>query len=599
MSTSTELPRWDMEIVYPGLESPEFKDSFDSLRSDLDGLASLFARFGIGSPDPSNGHIDAVRAFEAIVDALNKLLERYTTVQAYVYAFVSTDSRDNVAQARYSELQQLGVNLAQLEVRFTAWIGKLDLESLRSQSATARDLGFMLEKAQVQARHLMSPAEEELAAELEVTGGSAWTQLHHNVSSQLMVDVEHAGERPVPMTVVRNMAFHKDRQVRRQGYEAELGAWQGVSVTLAAALNSIKGETNTLHRRRGWSHPLDAAVFGNNIDRETLEAMLSAARDAFPDFQRYLRAKARALNLERLAWYDLFASVGESTRIWDYEHATRFIVEQFATYSSRLSDFAARAFRDGWIDAGPRPGKSGGAFCMPLRADESRILANYTPSYDGMSTLAHELGHGYHNLNLAHRPPLLRGHPMTLAETASIFCQTIVEHAALREAAAQERMAIIESSLQDTCQVVVDITSRYLFECGVFERRQQRELSVDELNALMLDAQRQTYGDSIDQDLLHPYMWAVKGHYYGPLFYNYPYMFGLLFGLGLYAQYLQDPDGFRDRYDELLAATGTADAASLASRFGIDIRGKEFWTGSLDVIRGQVGQFERLVAETA
>ncbi|GAC1327269.1 MAG: M3 family oligoendopeptidase [Chloroflexota bacterium] len=599
MSTSTELPRWDMEIVYPGLESPEFKDSFDSLRSDLDGLASLFARFGIGSPDPSNGHIDAVRAFEAIVDALNKLLERYTTVQAYVYAFVSTDSRDNVAQARYSELQQLGVNLAQLEVRFTAWIGKLDLESLRSQSATARDLGFMLEKAQVQARHLMSPAEEELAAELEVTGGSAWTQLHHNVSSQLMVDVEHAGERPVPMTVVRNMAFHKDRQIRRQGYEAELGAWQGVSVTLAAALNSIKGETNTLHRRRGWSHPLDAAVFGNNIDRETLEAMLSAARDAFPDFQRYLRAKARALNLERLAWYDLFASVGESTRIWDYEHATRFIVEQFATYSSRLSDFAARAFRDGWIDAGPRPGKSGGAFCMPLRADESRILANYTPSYDGMSTLAHELGHGYHNLNLAHRPPLLRGHPMTLAETASIFCQTIVEHAALREAAAQERMAIIESSLQDTCQVVVDITSRYLFECGVFERRQQRELSVDELNALMLDAQRQTYGDSIDQDLLHPYMWAVKGHYYGPLFYNYPYMFGLLFGLGLYAQYLQDPDGFRDRYDELLAATGTADAASLASRFGIDIRGKEFWTGSLDVIRGQVGQFERLVAETA
>ncbi|GAC1466572.1 MAG: M3 family oligoendopeptidase [Chloroflexota bacterium] len=599
MSTSTELPRWDMEIVYPGLESPEFKDSFDSLRSDLDGLASLFARFGIGSPDPSNGHIDAVRAFEAIVDALNKLLERYTTVQAYVYAFVSTDSRDNVAQARYSELQQLGVNLAQLEVRFTAWIGKLDLESLRSQSATARDLGFMLEKAQVQARHLMSPAEEELAAELEVTGGSAWTQLHHNVSSQLMVDVEHAGERPVPMTVVRNMAFHKDRQIRRQGYEAELGAWQGVSVTLAAALNSIKGETNTLHRRRGWSHPLDAAVFGNNIDRETLEAMLSAARDAFPDFQRYLRAKARALNLERLAWYDLFASVGESTRIWDYEHATRFIVEQFATYSSRLSDFAARAFRDGWIDAGPRPGKSGGAFCMPLRADESRILANYTPSYDGMSTLAHELGHGYHNLNLAHRPPLLRGHPMTLAETASIFCQTIVEHAALREAAAQERMAIIESSLQDTCQVVVDITSRYLFECGVFERRQQRELSVDELNALMLDAQRQTYGDSIDQDLLHPYMWAVKGHYYGPLFYNYPYMFGLLFGLGLYAQYRQDPDGFRDRYDELLAATGTADAASLASRFGIDIRGKEFWTGSLDVIRGQVGQFERLVAETA
>nr|MBF6591269.1 oligoendopeptidase F [Ktedonobacterales bacterium] len=230
--------------------------------------------------------------------------------------------------------------------------------------------------------------------------------------------------------------------------------------------------------------------------------------------------------------------------------------------------------------------------------DESRVLANFKPSFGGMSTLAHELGHGYHNLNLAGRTPLQRDTPMTLAETASIFCETIVRQAALQQASAQEQLEILEASLQGDCQVVVDITSRFLFEQGVFERRRQRELSIEELNELMLDAQRQTYGDGLDQQVLHPTMWAVKGHYYsaGLSYYNFPYMFGLLFGLGLYARYQQDPEGFRRSYDELLASTGLADAATLAARFGIDIRTPDFWRASLDIIRGDIARFERLTA---
>jgi pepF/M3 family oligoendopeptidase len=368
-------------------------------------------------------------------------------------------------------------------------------------------------------------------------------------------------------------------------------------VPIAAALNGVKGEVNTLSRRRNWDTALDEAIFDSNIDRQTLDAMLQAARESFPDFRRYMRAKARALGIERLAWYDIFAPVGESTRVWQYPDARDYIVRQFGTYSDKMSEFAARAFDQNWIDAEPRPGKRDGAFCTPMRKDESRVFANFTPSYRGMSTLAHELGHGYHNLVKAERTMLQKQTPMTLAETASIFCETIVREAALKESSQADALAILEASLQDSTQVVVDITSRFLFESRVFEQRRERELTPGEFCDIMLQAQRETYGDGLDESKLHPYMWAVKPHYYRPglSFYNFPYMFGLLFGLGLYAQYRQDPGAFRRNYDDLLSSTGMDDAATLAARFGIDVRTPDFWRSSLDIIKQDIDRFDSLV----
>jgi oligoendopeptidase F len=226
-------------------------------------------------------------------------------------------------------------------------------------------------------------------------------------------------------------------------------------------------------------------------------------------------------------------------------------------------------------------------------------MANYKSAFGGVSTLAHELGHGYHNFNLAGRTMLQRATPAALAETASTFCETIIRQAALQTVGPQEQIAILEASLQGSTQVVVDITSRLLFEQRVFEARRKRELSIEELNDLMLEAQRETYSDGLDGSALHPYMWAVKQHYYssGLSFYNYPYMFGLLFGLGLYARYSQEPEEFRKGYDDLLSSTGLADAATLAGRFGIDIHSPDFWRGSLDVIRSDIERFEMLTQQ--
>ncbi|HET7093236.1 MAG TPA: M3 family metallopeptidase, partial [Thermomicrobiales bacterium] len=329
-----------------------------------------------------------------------------------------------------------------------------------------------------------------------------------------------------------------------------------------------------LSARRGWADPLDASLFTANIDRPTLEALLAAARAAFPDLRRYLRLKAEALGQERLPWWDLFAPIGRSRRRWDWPDATAFVADQFGSFSGRMRGLAERAVAERWIDAGPRPGKVGGSFCTWLIGDQSRVLMNFSPTYDAVSTLAHELGHAYHNLNEAGLTPLQRETPMTLAETASTFCETIVREAALRDADEAEQLFIVEQSLQGACQIVVDIVSRFDFERAVFAVRPERELSIGDFNRLMRDAQLGTYGDALDPDHLHPYMWAVKGHYYIPgfSFYNYPYLFGLLFGLGLYARYRVDPARFVANYDQLLAATGQADAADLAARFGIDIR---------------------------
>jgi pepF/M3 family oligoendopeptidase len=598
VTTAATLPHWDMTVIYPGLESDEFAQGFRTLQADIAALKGLFDAEQIAQCPPAPLEQSVVARFERVIQRLNAVLTEMHTLSRYILAFRATDSRNALAQARYSELEHHLMLLDQLSTRFTAWIGSLDVEALIAASPVAEAHAFALCQAKLRAAHLMTPAEEALATELNVTGGAAWGKLYENLTSQLLVPLERDGQRQdVPMSVVRNMAYAADRAVRHQGYEAELAAWEKAAQPLAAALNSIKGQVQTLARRRGWESPLDEALFSTRIDRETLEAMMGAAREAFPDFRRYLHAKARTLGLSKLAWYDLFAPVGRGGRAWAFDEATAFIIEQFGAYSTKMRDFAARAFRDSWIDAEPRAGKEGGGFCMWLRADESRILVNFTPSYNAMSTLAHELGHGYHNLNLAERTPLQRSTPMTLAETASIFCETLVKHAALQRATPAEQLEIIEASLQGNCQVVVDITSRFLFEQRVFEGRRQRELSVEELCNIMLETQRETYADGLDEAVLHPYMWAAKPHYYssGRSFYNFPYMFGLLFGLGCYARYQQDPEEFKRSYDALLSSTGLADAATLAGRFGIDLRAPAFWRGSFDVVRRDIDRFEALV----
>jgi oligoendopeptidase F len=231
---------------------------------------------------------------------------------------------------------------------------------------------------------------------------------------------------------------------------------------------------------------------------------------------------------------------------------------------------------------------------MPFVGDRSLVLLNWSGSVDSAQTTAHELGHAYHNTQLAPRTALQKRVPMALAETASIFCETLVVEEGLSRLTGDERLALLDVNLIGAAQVVVDIHSRFLFETEVFARRQRRTLGVSELNEMMLDAQASAYGDGIDPSTRHPHMWVLKPHYYGSHFYNWPYTYGLLFGLGLYAKYQENPERFRDGYDTVLSRAGMDTAEELGAAFGLDVTKEAFWTASIDVLRTRIDDYERL-----
>jgi pepF/M3 family oligoendopeptidase len=446
----------------------------------------------------------------------------------------------------------------------------------------------------------MSEAEEHLAAELATTGSVSWGRLQNDVTSQLSANVILPdGPRQLSMSAVRGLATDPNPAVRRAAYDAEMQAWPTVEVPVTAAMNAIKGEANTLNRRRHWLSPLDASLYANSVSRETFDSMQAAVVAALPDLRRWMRTKAELHGhdpAKGLPWWDLVAPspVAPSTLSW--ADGLDIVRHAFKEYSPGLGGLVDRALDEQWIDAEPRPGKTGGAFCAKFVDDRSLVLLNWSGSAESAQTTAHELGHAYHNTTVAGRTALQRQFPMALAETASIFCETLVVEEGLARKEGVERLAQLDVDLQGTNQVIVDIHSRFLFETELFNRRQRRTLSAAEMREMMNDAQAVAYGDGLDQTTAHPFMWLLKPHYYGSHFYNWPYTYGLLFGLGLYARYNDDPERFRAGYDDLLSRAGMDTAEQLGRAFGLDVTDEAFWTASLDVIRGRISQYEEIAA---
>ncbi len=592
---AVQVPRWDVSDVFPHVGSREWNEARERLGADVVRLVALYDEHDVrgGAPAPVDEVVAATA--ETVLTATNDVLEQLRLLSAYLTAFVATDADDDAAQGELSSLQAEQARLAQLRTRLDAWVARYGAAALAAASPVAADHAYPLERAELRARYQMTEAEEALHAELSLTGGSAWRRLYGTFTAKLVVEVDlPAGRKALPVSRVRNLAHDPDPGVRRAAYEAELAGWAANAAPILAALNAIKGEAQVVNRRRGFADDLEPALVANGIDRATLDAMHAAVVASLPDFRRYLRAKARRLgHAGGLPWYDLFAPL-EADPAVDWDRAAATVAEAFAGYSPRLGQLATRAVDERWIDAEARAGKRDGAFCMGLTADRSLVLMNFDGSFRDVQTLAHELGHAYHNVTLAERTPLQRQYPMTLAETASIFCETLLTEAGLAGASEDQRLGLLEGDLQAACQVVVDIHSRFLFERSFCAARATRTLSEAETCQLMLDAQEATYGDGLHPNLRHGYMWAAKPHYYGAAFYNWPYTFGLLFGLGLYARYREDPERFRDGYDDLLAACGLAAPADLAARFGIDVTDEGFWTQSLDVLRARIDEFEAL-----
>ena len=598
MSSTHEesLPRWSVADVHESFDARSFTDSMERLGASITRLEALFEEHDIRATTPRPPSAKDGAAADAAISAFNSTVEESEILLSYVYATVSTDSRHERAQGLLSELENLDAKVSPLLARLADWVASLGASELALVSTQAKEhLGPLL-RLQDRAEHQMSESEEGLYAELSTTGSSAWGRLHGDLTSQLSTEVNlPSGTKTMPMAVVRGLATDPDPAVRKAAYDAEMRAWPTVSVACAAAMNSIKGEANVVNKRRAWSSPLDASLYANSVSRATFDAMQSAVHASLGDFRRWMRVKGRLHgDANGLSWWNMFAPLEFSPSTISWDEGISLVKGAFASYSNNLAHLVDRSIDEQWLDAEPREGKVGGAFCMPFVGDRSLVLLNWSGSVDSAQTTAHELGHAYHNTQLAQRTALQKRVPMALAETASIFCETLVVEEGLARLSGDERLALLDVNLIGAAQVVVDIHSRFLFETEVFARRQRRTLGVSELNEMMLDAQANAYGDGIDSATRHPHMWVLKPHYYGSHFYNWPYTYGLLFGLGLYAKYQENPTKFRDGYDTVLSRAGMDTAEELGESFGLDVTSEAFWTASLDVLRTRMADYERL-----
>jgi pepF/M3 family oligoendopeptidase len=593
-----KLPHWDLSSVFPGLDSKQFSTATSDLARTIERIArhhdEQCAPLTVTGPAAELG-----RTLDRAVELFNEAFLLSGSLQVYIESFTSTNSYDAAAAKKLSELEIVQVRLQQEWTRFKGWIPAFSQALPRALAHTkaAQEHSFILRECAEQGRYLMGTPEEMLAAELFVSGSNAWSKLQRTVTSQIIVELELDGRlQGLPMPSILNLRTHPDESVRRRAWEAEMREWPKVREPLAACINGLKGSANTLNRRRGRADCLHAAIDGARIDRPTLQALLDAMKGSLPLFRRYFKVKAARLGKEKLAWWDLFAPCGVAES-FSWGEARALILESFGSFAPSLRAFAERAFDRNWIDAEPRDGKSGGAFCAPVPSvRESRILCNYDGSRELVSTVAHELGHGYHNdcAYRAGKTELQQLTPATLAETASIMAETIVNES-LRDRApgAAEELALLENALINDSQIIVDIYSRFLFEKEVMERREKSELAPEELCDIMSRAQEAAYGDGLDPRFRNPWMWTWKPHYYSPQadFYNFPYAFGLLFGIGLYALYGARGAAFIPDYEKLLASTGEAMAADLAARFGIDIRTRAFWDSSIGVIGARIDRY--------
>lgn len=577
---------WNLDDLYKGFDESYLKDikKAESLLEDYKKLVESMDQYST---------LEFLEAYLLKQEEIELIAH---SLYAFASLTTSTDVTNQEALGYLSKLQQLFSSVTKENVMISRWIKDVDLDALGHQSDLIKQYHYVLSLEQKASKHLLSEKEEVLYAKLRQVASGQWGQLQSLLTANLPVELNG---KTITLSEVRNLAYESDSVIRKQAYEAELKAYEPIADAVAMSLSNIKREVTMMNELRGYESALQKTLDSSHMEKETLDAMIEAMMDYRPYFANYLKEKALYLGHKNgLPFYDLFAPIGNLNQTYTFEQAQQTVLDAFYGFSPKLGDFAKRAFDNSWLDAFPKKGKRGGAFCSNQpQIKQSRFLLNFTGSLSDVSTLAHELGHGYHGDVISNEAPLNWSYPMPLAETASIFCETIVMNKLYNALDKdEEKLSVLEISLQGDTQVIIDILSRYMFESKLFENS-TGPISKDKMKSWMLEAQKAAYQDGLDENYLHPYMWLNKGHYYsaGLNFYNFPYAFGLLFGKGLYSLYQKDSETFLKKYDELLALTGKASVEDAALSMGINVRDKSFWITSLEEVKKDIDKVIELM----
>ncbi len=578
---------WSLEVYYKGYEDPAFAEDFELLQKNAQALETALGQ--AREQDDVQGLVTVLEAKEAYAKVLFKLNE-------YLALRNSVDTTDGKTLDHIGRLDKINASTAKAQSAMDKYIaGVADLEACIAAHPLLTEYAFLLRNTKKKAVHLFSDEMEAMISRMNLTGGNAWSRLFDYLTSTLKVDYD--GEQ-ITLPAVRNLANDPDGAVRKKAYEAELASYAKIEGSIAYALNNIKSQVRMLAQERGYGSALTMTLDQSDMKRETLDAMFGAMQEYLPVFHKYMRAKAEYLGYHNgLPWFEMLAPLGRNDKKYTLEETKQCLLDSFGQFSKDMADMMERAFDEEWIDFYPREGKVGGAFCCEVsHAGQSRILTNFNGSFDAVDTLAHELGHAYHGTQTCDHRILNRDYPMQVAETASTFNETHITCLAIAKATGEEKLALLDNILMNTTQVICDIYSRFLFEDSVFNACEDRFLMPEDLKAMMLDAQKKAYGDGLDPEYMHPYMWACKGHYYSEAlsYYNFPYAFGAMLAMGLYSMYLKEGEAFLPKYNKFLHATTVMSVEDTAAVVGIDLTSKDFWRESLKSFADMIDEFVEL-----
>lgn len=604
-------PRWNLDTLFSSIDSDEYKEALEGWKTGIEKLENLVktaSRFNFGF------------WLKGYLEEQDRVMTLAQTLRGYAYIIYSVDTTNTAYLNNIALIDDLSLKFESVNIGFKAVLSKnaKKLDEFFERFPQFLDRRYILEEEIAETKHQMPAKEEALAGALQKTGGDAWDRLHEQIISNLK-DPESGKT----FNEIRNDAYSADGLTRRKAWEKEKALLQQNEIAMAACLNNLKGETVTLNGRRKWKKAIDRALASSRMDKKTLNALIKAIEKSLPSWRKYFQAKAKYLRknnltvcdardendkLEKgLAFYDLFAPMalqseeGEKKsslleKKWTFDEARAYVIARYDSFSIEMGDFARKAFSEGWIDAEVRPGKVGGAYDEDFAmGHQSRIMTNFTGTFSDIITLAHEIGHAYHFYCLRGKSVCFYSYPMTLAETASTFAETIVKQDMLKKCSEDDKLQLLDMDLQDAAQVLVDILCRFYFERSVFEEREKGELNAQDFCRLMKEAQEKSYGKGLNSER-HEYMWAVKSHYYstGLDFYNFPYAFGQLFAAALYQRYLSEGSEFSKIYSSLLASTGSMSCEDLCSLAGFDITDVEFWKSGVELYTKKIDEFIEL-----
>ncbi|MCY8986866.1 M3 family oligoendopeptidase [Bacillus atrophaeus] len=582
---------WDLETFFKGGSgSPEFTAYIGKLSQSLHVFKEMTDAFQL--PKTAEDEEELVR----ILSKFEEIVVKIQQAGAFVICLQSQNTNDQKANEHKARISRLNADFKSALVTFDHKLARID-DAVWKKLLNRQDLqeiSYILQERRERIAEKLSADQETLIEGLAVDGYHAWGDLYNTIVGKITIPYE---DKQLSVGQAENLLSSQNRSVRKTVWERLNKAWEREEDIFSSTLNHLAGFRLQTYKARGWDNALKEPLAINRMKKETLDVMWQVITDHKKPFVNYLHRKASLLGVDQLNWYDVETPVGEDVKEYSYDEAANLIVSQFATFGQKLSAFTEKAFRDRWIEAEDRSGKRVGGFCTSFpESGESRIFMTYSGSASNVATLAHELGHAFHQEAMLNVRPLNRGYAMNVAETASTFAEMIVADATVKQAETKEqKLVLLEDKVQRSVAFFMNIHARFLFETAFYEERKQGIVPADRLNELMIEAQQEAFCGALGE--YHPHFWASKLHFHITRvpFYHFPYTFGYLFSLGIYASALQEKAGFEEKYMALLHDTASMTVEDLAMKhLGADLTKRDFWEHAISLAVQDAEEFLQL-----